>query len=242
MDKPKVLIWDLETAGVNSFKADLSTITCFGYKWLGEKETHCLTVDQFAGWWNYGINDKPLVEEALKIMNQADMMVAHFGDKFDRRFFQGRVVIHGLTPPPPVKQRDTWRIAKTAFALSSNRLDALAMALDLKQRKHQKSRDEWPGWWLKAMAGCKKAIHDKAEYCKQDVRVLEKIYLRIRAYDNLNHPRLYSKLLHPLTCGMCGGRQTYRGGYAFVGKNKYRRMQCTEAACQRWDRESVKVG
>ncbi|KKL23485.1 hypothetical protein LCGC14_2424940, partial [marine sediment metagenome] len=31
MTKPRVLIWDLETGGVNAFKADLGFILNFGY-------------------------------------------------------------------------------------------------------------------------------------------------------------------------------------------------------------------
>src|SRR5262245_60605844 len=97
---PKILYWDLETAGLNSFKADLAKIVCFGYMFEG-KEPECLTVDQYKKWFTKagGINDKPLLTDALEIMKEADLLVAHFGDKFDRRFFQGRVALSGLMPP-----------------------------------------------------------------------------------------------------------------------------------------------
>lgn len=216
---------------MNALRSDLGFVLCFGYKWLGEKTTHLLTVDQFPGWFSTkgSINDKPILEAALKIMEQADLLVAHYGDKFDRRFFQGRCAIHALKPPPPTKQRDTWRIARTAFNFSSNRLGNLAEVLGLSEQKHKKTRDEWPGWWFRAMSGDKTAIHYMGFYCQQDVRALEQIYLRIRSYDN-PHPRLVEDRS---VCGLCGGPIQYRG-FAFVGVYKYRRFQCIK--CGKWDR------
>ena len=228
----KILLWDLETGGVNAFRSDLGFILNFGYKWLGDERTHVLTVDQFPGWFSVkgSINDKPILEAALKIMEKADLLVAHYGDKFDRRFFQGRCAIHGLLPPPPTKQRDTWAIARRAFNFSSNRLGNLAEVLGLGEKKHQKTRDEWPGWWFRAMSGDVTAIHKMSEYCKQDVRTLEQIYLRIRPYDTI-HPRV---IVDRQLCGTCGGAIQYRG-FSFVGVYKYRRFQCQE--CGKWDRE-----
>ena len=38
----RVLVWDIETAGVSALKADLGFVVCVGYKWFGEKKVHCL--------------------------------------------------------------------------------------------------------------------------------------------------------------------------------------------------------
>lgn len=232
--KPKILLFDLETAGVNALNADLSTVVCFGYKWVGEKMPHCLTVDQFPKWFSKenGINDKPLLVAALKIMAEADIIVAHYGDKFDRPYFAGRCVIHGLTPPPPTKMRDTWYIAYRAFKFSSNRLQNLADIFGLGEKKYRKAvPDEWPGWWLKAMAGNTTAIAQMAKYCKQDIQTLEQVYLRLQPFDTAA-PRL---LEDRTMCGACGSAVQYRG-FAVLGQNKYRRYQCT--SCGKWDRET----
>ena len=237
MPDPKILFFDLETSGVNGLQADLATTLCFGYKWLGEEKTHVLTVDQFPNWFSYnkGINDKPLLQAALQIMERTDLLVAHYGERFDRKFFQGRCAIHGLTPPPPTKLRDTWRIARTAFKFSSNRLGKLSEILKLKQRKHiHKKANEWPGWWLRAMSGDHNAIAAMAKYCAQDIRTLEALYLRIRQYD-YPHPRVF---MNREKCGVCGGNIYYRG-FAFVGVNRYRRFQCSK--CGKWGRETKKV-
>lgn len=234
----RILFWDIESAGLNSFKADLAKIICFGYKFSDEKETHCITANQFRGWFSKaeGINDKPLLKKALEIMEEADLLVAHFGDKFDKRFFQGRCAINDLKPPPPTKQRDTWRIARGAFCFNSNRLGNLALALDVGEKKQLKTRRQWPGWWDRSLAGDGSAITEMAEYCKQDVRTLEAVYNRIRVYDNQQHPHMYH--YQRVTCGICGGQVTYRG-VAYIGRHKYPRYQCK--ACGRWGRETKKA-
>lgn len=232
----KILCWDLETAGVNSFKSDLSVIVCFGFKWVGDKKAHVLTIDQFPGWFSRGkgLNDAGLLKAALKLMEEADILVGHFSDIFDRRFLQGRCAIHGLTPPPYTKQRDTWRIARTAFNFSSNRLGNLANMLNLPQKKHQKSRDEWPGWWIRALAGDSKAIAAMAKYCAQDVETVEQLYLRLLPFD-LAHPRIVADRSK---CGTCGGEVEYRG-YAYVKESRYRRYVCL--SCRKWGRENRAV-
>lgn len=236
MKKPRILLWDLETGGVNALRANLGMVLNFGYKWLGEKDVRVLRVDQFPGWFarGRGVNDKGILVAALDVMNKADLLVAHYGDKFDRRFFQGRCAVHGLTPPPPVKQRDTWRIAVRAFNFSSNRLGALATTLGLSEHKHQKTAHEWPGWWIRAMAGDASALRDMAKYCAQDVRTLEQIYLRIRQYD-YNHPKLF---LEPGRCGICGGAVRY-DGLIYVGRHAYPKYVCR--VCGTWDRDQKQV-
>lgn len=231
--QPRILIWDLETAGVNALQADLSAIVCFGYKFLGDKKARVLTVDMFPGWFSRenGINDKPLLKAMLKVMEEADLTVAHYGERFDKVFFQGRCAIQGLTPPPPTKMRDTWYIAYKTFRFSSNRLVNLADIFRLGQKKTRKEvPDEWPGWWLKALAGNRKAIAEMAEYCKQDVETLEQVYLRLRPFDQ-QHPRLVQDRAH---CGSCGSKSIQYRGFAFTGQRKYRRFVCRE--CGRWDR------
>lgn len=218
---------------MNALEADLSSIVNFGYKWVGEKDAHAITIDQFPGWFSTkrGLNDKPLLKAALKLMDEADITVAHYGDKFDKPFFAGRCVINGLNPPPPAKQRDTWYIAYKTFKFSSNRLVHLADILGLNEKKyHKKCPDEWPGWWLRALAGDKEAIHDMAEYCKQDVKTLEQVYLRLQPFD-VAHPRIVDDRAK---CETCGGDVQYRG--TIVAKtNRYRRFVCK--ACGRWGRD-----
>jgi len=230
--EPKILLWDLETGGVNALKSNLGFVLCFGWKWFKEKQTYCYTLEEYDGFKKGSFDDSKLLKAAIKVMETADILVAHYGDKFDRRFFQGRCAINHIQPPPPTKQRDTCLIARRAFNFSSNRLGALAKTLGCKERKQL--HDGWPDWWLRVLAGDKLALELMAEYCKQDVRTLESVYEKIRCYDHF-HPRLF---VDRDSCGVCNGRIQYRGSVP-IGQYKYRRWQCTR--CGKWGRETKRV-
>jgi uncharacterized protein YprB with RNaseH-like and TPR domain len=234
-EEPKILFFDLETAGVNALRSDLGFVVCFGYKWAHEDKVHCLTID--LGRTKDKFSDRELLKQASAIFEQADLVVAHFGSVFDRRFLQGRLLINELPPIPQTKMRDTCFMARSIANFSSNRLKHLANILDLKNKKQDKDRDDdapWPGAWFKVLAGDQKALQGMAKYCKQDVLVLEELYDRLKTFDN-NHPRLHDDRSR---CGLCGGPVEYRG-YSYQLTNKYRRYVCK--ACKKWGRETNAV-
>lgn len=205
-------------------------MVCFGFKWADEREARCLTASSRA---LRRFDDKALLVKASRVFAEADLVVAHYGSIFDRRFIQGRLLINGLPPIPPTKMRDTCMIARSVANFSSNRLGHLSNLLRLKSRKHNKqSGSEWPGWWFRVMQGDTAALADMAEYCKQDVLALEALYERLKPFDNA-HPRL---VMDRTSCGICGGEIEYRG-YAYIGPapRRYRRFFCR--SCRRWDRE-----
>jgi len=117
-------------------------------------------------------------------------------------------------------------IARSVANFSSNRLGHLSKILHLKQKKQEKG-DGWPSWWIKAMAGDMKALHDMAAYCRQDVEATEELYLRLLPFDRA-HTRVYQDRT---LCGACGGAVQYRG-YLWASGRRYQRYQC--CACGRW--------
>ncbi len=230
MAKPRILFFDLETAGVNALKADLGFILMVGYKWAHEKDAHVLTIKKKH---LKHFDDGPLCEKFSKMYTKADLVVAHFGSVFDRRMFQGRLLINRLPPIPPTIMRDTCMITRSVANFSSNRLKNLGDTLQLKNRKIDKG-DGWPRWWFKAMQGDMKELQAMADYCKGDVLALEELYYRLRPFDN-SHPRLHSKLM---MCGSCGAH-TIRQGYRYTKERKYIRYQCT--ACRKWGQKGLKA-
>jgi uncharacterized protein YprB with RNaseH-like and TPR domain len=226
--EPKILTFDLESAGVNALKSDLGFVICFGYKWLHEKKAHVIEIapSDLAAF-----DDRFLLEQASELFEEADLLVGHFASVFDRRFIQGRLLINGLPPIPPTKIRDTCMIARSVANFSSNRLKHLAKILKLQQ---QKMENGWPEAWFKVMQGDTKALHGLAKYCKGDVLATEELYKRLLPFDNA-HPRVH---MDRAKCGSCGEAVQYRG-YAFVNSKRYRRFQCTK--CFRWGRETNAV-
>lgn len=226
--KPKILCFDIESAGVNALKADLGFVIVFGYKWIGESRAHSISIDEAH---LHKFDDSQLLREASKLLEEADLTVAHFGSVFDRRFIQGRLLINGLPPIPATKMRDTCMSARSIANYSSNRLKHLAKILNL---RHQKLENNWPTAWFKVMQGDMKALAGLAKYCEGDVLALEELYLRLRPFDN-PHPRI---LDDRTKCPVDGGNIQYRG-FAYVNTNKYRRFQCQK--CGKWGRETTRV-
>ncbi len=222
----KILYFDIETAGPASNRADLAIVVCVGYKWAHEKKVHCLTIDEKN---LRKFDDRKLLKEFSKIFDAADLIVAHYGSVFDRRFLQGRLLIAGLPPLPHTKIRDTVFMARTIGNFSSNRLGHLCKILNL---THRKLDNQWPAAWFKVLAGDMKALRGMATYCKGDVLALEELYNRLAPFDH-NHPRIVQDRSK---CGLCGGDVQYRG-ITFNGEYRYRRYVCKNPTCRKWGRE-----
>jgi len=224
---PKILFLDIESCGVNALKSDLGFVVIFGYKWAHEKHAHSIVISEED---LKHFNDKNVLVEASKLIEEADILVGHFASVFDRRFIQGRLLIHSLPPIPATRLRDTCMIARSVANYSSNRLKYLAKILNF---KHQKLDNDWPNAWFQVMVGNIKALHGMAKYCRGDVLALEELYNRLLPFDNA-HPRIYTDRS---LCGKCGAKVHYRG-IAFVNNNQYRRYQCVKG---HWGRETSKV-
>lgn len=224
---PKILFFDIETAGVNALKSDLGFTILFGYKWGHEKDAKIIKADAVS---LRAFSDLKLLKKASAIFAEADLVAAHFGSVFDRRFLQGRLLINNLPPIPATKMRDTCMIVRSVANFSSNRLKYLAKILNF---RHQKLENNWPTAWFKVMQGSMKTLDDLATYCMGDVLALEELYNRLRPFDNA-HPRIFFGDGEREVCRACGGDVQYRG-VAMVGEQRYRRFLCK--LCARWDRE-----
>ena len=233
MRKPKILIWDLETLPNICYAFDLysykkpdmiiqeKAIISFAYKWLGDKKANVIKGNH-----NHPYDDKALVEQIIEVISQADYLVAHFGDKFDSRFLRSRALINGVKAPPPVKQIDTYKLAKKYFHLNANRLDYLGKILGV----GRKNSTSWK-LWEKCAEGNKKAINEMAEYNKQDVELLEAVFLKMLPHttDTLNR-RLFS--IDAAVCPHCGSTHLQKRGTMVNKATKRQRYQCQ--SCYSW--------
>lgn len=231
-EEPRILIYDIESAGVNALNADLGYVICFGYKWLGEKETHCISITDFSDFKKNPQNDKRVVKEALKILNEADGIIAHYGNRFDRPYIAARALYHGLAPFPDVQQLDPCYLAYKKFKLSSNRLVNIAKFLKCRNQKMNKDGTFWPDAWLSIMKGSTKNQKKMIAYCKQDVRTLEEIAVKMRPYWFPSFVNSLGYSHFDGTCPACGSDYLMKNG---TRKNKnytYQRMICCDCATQ----------
>lgn len=199
----------------------------FAAKWLGE--------DGIFYEDNRKDNDKRIVERICYLLNEADMVVAHNGDNFDLKQIRARAVVHGISPPSPVKIIDTLKIAKNEFGFASNSLEYLTTILGCKIKKggHKK----FPGFelWLECLKGNKEAWEEMKEYNIDDILALEELYEKLRPWDT-RHPNLavYAENKEDIVCPKCGESHIQWRGYAYTNVGKYARYQCQ--ACGGWGR------
>jgi predicted RNA-binding Zn-ribbon protein involved in translation (DUF1610 family) len=190
------------------------------WKWRGEKKTHSIAISPKSPQ-----DDKHIVEKMISLFNEADAVVAHYGDGFDHRYIMGRAIFHGLHPPKPVIQIDTWKIAKSKFLFNSNRLDYLGHYLGL-GRKIKTDQSLWDG----CMEGKTKAIRDMATYNRQDVDLLAAVFEKLAPYVPAKvNAALFSE--KPV-CPNCGEPKLQKRGHAISRTSVHQRYQCL--SCGGW--------
>jgi len=151
-------------------------ICVISYKWQGSSKVHRLVFDQA------NMCDKKLVEDFVKVLNKADEIVAHNGDKFDIKKIRTRAMLNRVPMRPIYKSYDTLKKSRSFLSTGDNRLDALANMLGVGAKlPHQ-------GWkmWKGVAEGDKKALKAMGDYCDVDVIVLEDVYDVIYQYGTVN--------------------------------------------------------
>ena len=190
----KVLMLDIETAPLRSYtwglwkqNVGLNQIISNWYmiswaaKWLGDfiVQADVLTSDEAIE-----ENDERIIQSLWKLLDEADIVIAHNGDKFDIPKINTRFVLYDMVPPSPYKQIDTLTVARQTFGFSSNRLDYLAQFFRIGSKIPTTFE-----LWEDCMAGDKEALRAICEYNQNDVVILEDVYLRLRPYIK-GHPNL----------------------------------------------------
>lgn len=179
------LFWDIETSPNIGFfwrpgwKVTIDpdniiqerAIICICYKWEGQKKVHHLR-------WNNG-DDTEMIAKFMDIVELADEMVAHNGDKFDMAWYNGRHLIHGFDPIPKAKTVDTYKMAARNFNLNSYKLDYLSKILLGEGKIHT----EYGMWKDIVLRNDEKAMKKMIKYCKKDVALLERVWQKLRDYD-----------------------------------------------------------
>lgn len=241
---PRILIYDLEvtpTLGwvyghydTNVMKVEREPyVMCFGYKWLGEKTTKIISQVDFPE--HYAENpydDSLVVRELWKLLDEAQIVIAHNAQKFDNRVANERFLVHRLGPPSPYKTIDTLQVAKRYFRNGSNSLNNLCMKLDLGSKTAATHAD----LWHKCVNGCEASWKKMNRYCKKDVDILEKLYLTVRPYI-ANHPNVAHLSGQLSGCPKCGSQKIQYRGLQKSNQATYRRVHCQD--CGAWSRERL---
>lgn len=223
----KILVFDLETTG---FKADFSHLLTAAAKFVGEEEVYYWRIDHHP---DYGktpasmMNDKWIVEGVIELIEESDMLVGHYLDRFDVPFLNTRALDWGLMPAPQIRTVDTWKIARQNLALGRNSLANVADFLnDETAQKGGLSKTQWK----LAAHGDKKVLDAMVEYNIGDVIATEEAYLKLRPVMK-NHPYVSAPVNgedRTHQCNACGSMNTVSKGSYYTKLYHVARRRCKD--------------
>ena len=200
----------------------------FAWKWLGDRKTHVLGLDDC----DDPESDYELCAKLHELFCEADIVVAHNGSQFDVPKVNARMLVHGFDPPSPFKQVDTLQVARRNFKFASNKLDDLCRELGLDRKASAAGFKTWIG----CINGDEKSWRLMKKYNKQDVQILEQLYLRLRPWMK-NHPNVGAIDDMPNVCPTCAfeGAMESRG-WAISSVTRRPRFYCDpdKGGCGKW--------
>ena len=216
-------IW-LENIGINQL-IESSEVMCWSAKWLGEDE---IMFDS-----NYQSSTKKMLKGLHKLLDEADAVVTYNGNRFDIPVANKEFLLYGMAPPAPYKRIDLYQTVKRQFKFVSNKLTYVCAFLGI-----GKKIDTDFQLWIDCMNRDPKAWAEMEKYNRNDVTLLEGLYLYILPWIE-NHPNHGMYADGKLVCPNCGGDHIQKRGFSFAKALKYIRFQCQ--GCGRWFKSSKAV-
>lgn len=210
-------VWGLfrQTVSIKQL-LDSSYTMCWSAKWHGRRGVSysSLRTD----------TEEQMIAKIWHLLDEADAVVHYNGTKFDIPTLNKEFLKHGMPPPSPYKQIDLLLVARKTFRFPSNKLDYVAQALGVGSKVKNISHE----LWIKCMAGDVKAWKQMERYNKQDVVLLEEVYLKMLPWIK-NHPNhaLYTDTKRPV-CTNCGSEKVIKKGVTHTLTQSYQRYRCTE--------------
>ena len=227
----KILVFDIETSPIKAYVwrawkqnvymdqiIDDWFMLTWSAKWLNHPEmlSEAITPKEAK---NH--DDKRIVKKLWKLFNEADILIAHHGRKFDIPKSKQRFVLNGLKPNSPYQIIDTKELAKREFDFTHNKLDYIAQIFGMKRKKPTDFQ-----LWVDCMKGDKKALDYMLKYNEEDVLILEEVYLGLRGWMK-SHPNLGLYTLDEESmCPTCGDKKLKWIGEYYTQLNRYDSYQC----------------
>lgn len=237
---PKILFWDIETTPMLSYHFGLwdvsinrdwvmkkTSIICISYMWDHEGKVKRISIlDKPRNYAKDPYDDKYVIKEFLKVLNQADAVVAHNGDRFDYKVLKARVIEHGL-PDFKVRKIDTLKMAKNFAFAKGNRLKDLAEVLGVTLKAKSDAK-----WWIDIVEkSCPKAAELMGKYCDVDVVALREVYHKLLPYVETGIPALTRMMGVPhgvLCCNKCGSINYRKHNLYYKMAHAYQRYMCKD--------------
>ncbi len=144
-------------------------VMTIAWKWEGFPKVYHLSWDRYHC-------DKEMLIQFINEANEADELVAHYGDRFDMPWIRTRCLFHKIAALPLYKTVDTKSWASKHFYFNSNKLDYIAKFFGL----GGKIKTDYNLWKNIVLKNCAKSMDKMIRYNKNDVVILEKVWKRMQ--------------------------------------------------------------
>jgi hypothetical protein len=201
----------------------------FAWKWLGEDKAHVRCLRDYKGYWKDHKNDKALVQDLWRLMDEADVLVYHNGDRHDKPKAMSRFAYYSFGPPNPAKTVDTYKILKRELKIEKNSLDHAADYFGVGHKLPNTGFNLWETCTEGPDKFSRREVNDAwdmmSKYNLHDVDpLLEGVYIALRPYSksppNLDH---FTRLGG---CPVCQSTNVVRKGFSYASTGKRQRMKC----------------
>lgn len=235
MNGPKVLVIDTETAPIeayvwglydqnislNQIKRDWSFLACAA-KWLNSNKVFYMDTSKQKD----VRDDKRIVKGLWKLLNEADIIIAHNGDKFDIKKFNSRAAFHHLDPVKHFKTTDTLTETRKVFGNTSNSLEYVSNMFNKKYKKLK--HKEFPGFelWKAALEKNPRAWKAMKKYCIHDVLSDDEYYKGLQGWIKTQNFAVYYD--DNITRCICGSPNIIKKGFVYIRDGKYQGYQCLD--------------
>ena len=191
-------------------------VVCWASKWFGKAGI------TFSSEWDHGREN--MIQSIYNQLCEADAVVTYNGDKFDLPKLMGEFVTLGLGSPGPLTSIDLYKTVRK-LGFPSNKLKFVAPHLGI----GAKIEHEGFKMWHEVIQGDPAAQKAMEKYNKQDTKLLEDLYKRLRPFIK-NHP--YLGFRKPTECPACGSRKVQRRGIRRTKSFIIERLHCQ--SCGAW--------
>jgi transposase-like protein len=227
---PKILLFDVETSfyhfvGWGTYKqyiqhyqiTEHQYIISWAAKWLYDDNVQSDVVTSKE---SKNRDDKRILKSIWKLLDEADIVIGHNGDRFDLRKLRWRFISEDMQPPSPFRVIDTLKIARREFFAPSYKQDFLTKYFHLQNKLETNFQ-----LWKDCEAGIPEKLEEMVEYNRHDVMGLEELYLKIRPYIH-NHPNL-GVLMDKDVCSTCGADDIVETNSEYItSANKFPVYRC----------------
>ena len=190
---------------------------CFAAKWYGHREMI------FHAAWQYGGEVRPVVQAAVDLLTEADVVVTYNGNRFDIPRLRGERVREHIRPWTPFRSVDLYPIARS-MGWPYKSLDEVCHELGLPGKMKTGGFE----LWLDVMAGDPKAQARMERYNGVDVRRTEQVYTHFRPDlpGTANLALFASGEGAELACPNCGSKRRVSVGDVRAAQTTYGAFRC----------------